>query len=71
MLLKQRIIHEIEALPNKDLLIVQQLIRALSATKAIPRQTSRSTAYLQAREVLQNTNGNWAQEILQQREDRL
>jgi hypothetical protein len=70
MLLKQRIIQDIESLPNADLLVIQQMIRALTAVKPLPRQT-RGKAYLATREALQNCGGSWAQDILQQREDRL
>ncbi len=70
MLLKQRIIHEIESLPNADLLVIEQMIRALTAIKPLPRQT-RGKAYLATREALKNCGGSWARDIVQQREDRL
>lgn len=70
MLLKQRIIHELESLPNDDLLVIQQMIRALKAAKPLPRQTD-SNAYLATREALKNCGGSWARDILQQREERL
>jgi len=37
MLLKQRIIQEIETLPHANLLVVQQLIHRLAVTKAMPQ----------------------------------
>ena len=70
MLLKQRIIHEIESLPNADLLVIEQMIRALTAIKPLPRQT-RGKAYLATREALKSCGGSWARDIVQQREDRL
>lgn len=70
MQLKKRIIHEIESLPTADLLVIQHVISALNAAKQRPVPV-RGIAYLEAREALKNCGGNWAHDILREREDRI
>jgi len=70
MLLKQRVIHEIEALSTKDLLVLQQIIHALAEANSVTERT-RGNAYLVVRKSLEHCPGNWAKEILRQRDERL
>ncbi len=69
MLLRERLISEINALPVADLVIIQQVVFALSTRQSISSSVSSASA-LEVREALRHCRGNFADDIVEAREDR-
>ncbi len=68
MLLRDKLIAEIKELPVSDLVVIQQIVSALSAHRSPPIKNERT--HLDTRQALRHCSGSLADEIVQNREDR-
>jgi len=71
MTLKERLIKEIENLPQEDLMAVQNVIHALAERVQRKRQPVGQDAYLVARQALAGCSGNISDDIARDRDDRV
>jgi len=70
MTLKQRLIKEIDNLPQEDLVVVQSIVSALTRKTRTDMQITKD-AYLQVRKALSGCAGNLSEDIVKARDDRI
>jgi len=70
MTLKQRLIKEIDSLPPEDLVVVQNIVSALTRKTRKNIQKTKDS-YLKARKALSGCTGNLSEDIIKARDDRV
>jgi hypothetical protein len=71
MILRQRLIRELEQLSSIELIIVQNFVQTLKMPK-YPQATHQKTeGYLETRQALAAFKGNLSDDIIREREERI
>jgi hypothetical protein len=71
MLIKEKVLEEIEGLSPQQLFVVYSLISALKSKKANAEDPDEERGYLKVQKALSRIKGNLSDYIIEDREDRV